>query len=87
MPLTKNYLSNCFIYYDDQSTDSIYFSEQSAYSIFLEINEDLFFDKDVYFTNCFWPDFDESELRLALEDYAHRQRRYGGQDKSFRVDI
>ena len=42
---------------------------------------------EFYFTNCFWPDFDESELRLALEDYAHRQRRYGGQDKSFRVDI
>ena len=42
---------------------------------------------EFYFTNCFWPDFDESELQLALEDYAHRQRRYGGQDKSFRVDI
>ena len=42
---------------------------------------------EFYFTNCFWPDFDESELRLALKDYAHRQRRYGGQSKSFRVDV
>ena len=42
---------------------------------------------EFYFTNCFWPDFDESELQLALEDYAHRQRRYGGQSKSIRVDV
>ena len=41
---------------------------------------------EFYFTNCFWPDFDESELQMALDDYACRQRRYGGQNKSFRVD-
>ena len=42
---------------------------------------------EFYFTDCFWPDFDESELQHALDDYAHRQRRYGGQNKSFRVEI
>ena len=41
---------------------------------------------EFYFTNCLWPDFDESELQLALDDYGQRQRRYGGQNKSFRVD-
>ncbi len=30
-----------------------------------------------YFTPTFWPDFDKEQLRLALEEYAHRQRRYG----------
>ena len=41
---------------------------------------------ELYFTDCFWPDFDESELQLALDDYAGRQRRYGGHNKTFRVD-
>ncbi|MCU0487382.1 MAG: polyprenyl diphosphate synthase [Anaerolineales bacterium] len=30
-----------------------------------------------YFTPTFWPDFDKEQLRLALEEYGHRQRRYG----------
>ena len=38
-----------------------------------------------YFTDCFWPDFNKSELQLALDDYAHRQRRFGGQNKAFRL--
>ncbi len=41
---------------------------------------------EFYFTNCFWPDFDKLELQLALDDYAHRQRRFGGQNKTFRAD-
>lgn len=30
-----------------------------------------------YFTPTYWPDFDKSQLNLALEEYSHRQRRYG----------
>lgn len=31
-----------------------------------------------YFPKVYWPDFDESELRKAIEVYAARERRYGG---------
>ena len=30
-----------------------------------------------YFPPTYWPDFDKEELRKALQEYAHRQRRYG----------
>jgi undecaprenyl diphosphate synthase len=30
-----------------------------------------------YFPSTYWPDFDKEELRLALQEYAHRKRRYG----------
>ncbi len=33
---------------------------------------------EYYFTDIHWPDFDEHELRKALDDYAGRERRYGG---------
>ena len=33
---------------------------------------------ELYFTEAYWPDFDEAALRAALEDYAGRERRYGG---------
>jgi undecaprenyl diphosphate synthase len=32
---------------------------------------------ELYSTPIFWPDFDEDELRKALEHYAHRERRFG----------
>ena len=32
---------------------------------------------EFYFTQTFWPDFDENEFEKALEDYAGRQRRFG----------
>ena len=32
---------------------------------------------ELYFTDCLWPDFDESALVRALQDFAGRQRRYG----------
>jgi len=35
-----------------------------------------------YFTPTFWPDFDKEELALALEEYKHRQRRYGNVPES-----
>jgi len=30
------------------------------------------------FPQVYWPDFDKEQLRLALEEFAHRERRYGG---------
>jgi undecaprenyl diphosphate synthase len=30
-----------------------------------------------YFPSTYWPDFDKEELRKALEEYSHRERRYG----------
>lgn len=35
---------------------------------------------ELYFSDCFWPDFDEEQFDLALQDYASRKRRYGGHD-------
>lgn len=32
---------------------------------------------ELYFTDCFWPDFDEREFRAALTDFTQRQRRFG----------
>lgn len=32
---------------------------------------------ELYFTDVLWPDFDAVALAAALEDFAHRQRRYG----------
>jgi undecaprenyl diphosphate synthase len=31
-----------------------------------------------YFPAVYWPDFDKEQLRLALEEFAGRERRYGG---------
>lgn len=33
---------------------------------------------ELYFTNTYWPDFDEAELEKALESYQNRDRRFGG---------
>ena len=41
---------------------------QSAYSEF-------------YVTDVYWPDFDESELKKAIDQYCKRDRRYGGLSK------
>lgn len=32
---------------------------------------------ELYFCDTYWPDFGEEELRLAIADYQHRQRRFG----------
>ena len=32
---------------------------------------------ELYFTDVYWPDFDESQFKNALNAYASRQRRYG----------
>ncbi len=33
---------------------------------------------ELYMTDHLWPDFGPAELRAALEDYAQRERRFGG---------
>jgi undecaprenyl diphosphate synthase len=33
---------------------------------------------EIFFTPCFWPDFNEKVFREALDFYATRQRRFGG---------
>lgn len=33
---------------------------------------------ELYFTNKYWPEFTEKELKKALLEYQNRQRRYGG---------
>lgn len=32
---------------------------------------------EFYFCECLWPDFDEREMQLALDEFQQRQRRYG----------
>ena len=32
---------------------------------------------ELYFTACLWPDFAAADFERALEDFAHRQRRFG----------
>ncbi|MEN9406842.1 MAG: hypothetical protein RLZZ455_58 [Candidatus Parcubacteria bacterium] len=32
---------------------------------------------ELYFTDTLWPDFDEKELQIALDDFAARERRFG----------
>jgi len=33
---------------------------------------------ELYFTDCLWPDFDESELIASIVEFSKRKRRYGG---------
>ena len=35
---------------------------------------------ELYFTQCYWPDFDDKEFEIAMLDYSRRQRRYGHLD-------
>ena len=32
---------------------------------------------ELYFTECFWPDFDEKEMEQAIDAFSTRQRRFG----------
>ena len=32
---------------------------------------------ELYFSGVLWPDFGEAEFDAALEDFAHRKRRFG----------
>ena len=33
---------------------------------------------ELYFTETLWPDFDRAALRVAVDDYTNRERRFGG---------
>lgn len=33
---------------------------------------------ELYFSDCLWPDYNETELRRAIVEFAGRQRRFGG---------
>ncbi len=35
---------------------------------------------ELYFTDCYWPDFDDTHFEAAMIDYGKRQRRYGQAD-------
>lgn len=35
---------------------------------------------ELYFTDCYWPNFDDAQFQLALDDFAKRQRRFGSHD-------
>jgi undecaprenyl diphosphate synthase len=37
---------------------------------------------ELYFTDCYWPDFKDATLQLALDDFSQRKRRYGGHSES-----
>lgn len=37
---------------------------------------------ELYFTDCYWPDFNDSQLQLALDDFSQRKRRYGRHSES-----
>jgi undecaprenyl diphosphate synthase len=36
---------------------------------------------ELYFSPKLWPDWDESDLQAALQDYARRERRFGGRPR------
>jgi undecaprenyl diphosphate synthase len=37
---------------------------------------------ELYFTDCFWPDFDAATFDSAILDYQKRQRRFGKRDEA-----
>jgi len=38
---------------------------------------------ELYFTDVYWPDFDEAQLHRAIAEFHSRQRRFGLRDESF----
>lgn len=40
---------------------------------------------ELYFADCYWPDFDRQALDLAVRDYYQRQRRFGLTDDQLRA--
>jgi len=40
---------------------------------------------EIHFTDCLWPDFGELDLLLALEDFQHRERRFGKTSQQLRT--
>lgn len=42
---------------------------------------------ELYFTPCFWPDFDAAELTRAIAAFQQRQRRFGGAEEEAVVSV
>jgi undecaprenyl diphosphate synthase len=41
---------------------------------------------ELYFSDCYWPDFDDVQFQIALDDFAKRQRRYGSHNDQHTTD-
>ena len=41
---------------------------------------------ELYFTDCYWPDFDEAQMSLALQEFSSRQRRFGRTQEQLEAD-
>ncbi|MCS5587846.1 MAG: polyprenyl diphosphate synthase [Porticoccaceae bacterium] len=41
---------------------------------------------EFYFTDCYWPDFDNNALEHAITDYCQRQRRFGARSTASELD-
>lgn len=37
---------------------------------------------ELYFTDCYWPEFDDTELQHAIDDFSRRKRRFGRESGS-----
>ncbi len=42
---------------------------------------------ELYFTDCFWPDFDAEQLELACRSYCKRERRFGRTSEQLRNPV
>lgn len=42
---------------------------------------------ELYFTDTLWPDFGEQDMRLALQEFASRERRFGGRVADLPVEV
>ena len=42
---------------------------------------------ELYFTDCLWPEFTEEEFCKAIEDYQHRERRFGKTSEQVTVNV
>lgn len=42
---------------------------------------------ELYFTNTYWPDFDEEDLHKAIASYQNRQRRFGKTEAQVELEV
>ena len=41
---------------------------------------------ELYFTDCYWPDFDDNAFEQAVKDYYQRRRRFGSRSSASKLD-
>jgi undecaprenyl diphosphate synthase len=41
---------------------------------------------ELYFADCYWPDFDAKAMELAIAEYYSRQRRFGLRSDESRIE-